>query len=198
MPHLRGVPEQVREPSVPGSGQAVHEPPQWSRLVLLGETHNGVAPSGAQLIMVPLHLATQALDSQTIWVSVGAVRPVQSLQVGPQCLLSWATQSVPHRARSSGQLEYSRPHLLPSQVATAPVAVGHTVQPLPQLPGHVELLATQRPMLAHQWKPVLQLMAHSPATHAGVPFRSPPGQTLQPLPQLLGSVFEAQLLPHLW
>jgi hypothetical protein len=122
---------------------------------------------------------------------------VQSLQVGPQCFSSWATQSVPHKALLSAQDEYSRPHLPATQVATAPVSVGHTVHPFPQLPGQVELLATQLLMLAHQWKPALQLTAQSPATHAAVPFRSL-GQTLQVLPQLLGSVFEAQLFPHLW
>jgi hypothetical protein len=43
----------------------------------------------------------------------------------------------------------------------------------------------------------LQLTAQSPAEQAAVPFKSP-GHTLQVLPQLLGSVFEAQLVPHLW
>jgi hypothetical protein len=195
--HFNGVPVQFTVPSVPGSGQAVHEPPQCSRLVLVGETQTGAAPSAAQLMRGSSHLAVHALFSQTMCVSVGVVWVEQSLQLGPQCLVSWATQSVPHRARSFWQVEYSSPHLLPSQVATAPVAVGHTVQLLPQLPGQVEPLATQRLTLAHQWKPLLQLTAQSPAVQAAVPFKSP-GHTLQVLPQLLGSVFEAQLLPHLW
>lgn len=185
---------QMGFPNSPGSVHAVHELPQW--LVLVGETQTGATPAGAQLMRPLLHLATHALSSQTMWASLGVARVVQSLQVRPQCLLSWATQSVPHRASPLSQVEYSRPHLLPSHVATAPGAVGHTLQPLPQLPVQVELLATQRLMLAHQWKPDLQVTAHSPATHAAVPFRSP-GHTLQVLPQLFTSVFEAQLLPHL-
>jgi hypothetical protein len=126
------------------------------------------------------------------------VRVVQSKHDDPQCLSSGATQSVPQRTRPFWHEEYTRSQLpAPSHVRVAPVAVGQTVQALPQLPGQVELLAMHVPTLAHQWYPELQVTAQVPLWHTGLPWRSP-AHDEHWSPQWLTSEFRKQLFPQRW
>jgi hypothetical protein len=120
-----------------------------------------------------------------------------------------ATQAVPHAPQlASSKLGFTQvvppsesaqeswqavPHVPATQVAAwfAPGAAHPVHEVVPQL----VLLSLGEQTPEQLWYPAGHAMPQTPPTQVAV---APPGQAVQEVPQVAGSVFDAQVVPHAW